>query len=143
MDLKRGYEAYLMAKSNKIKPNNMTFSNLLSLTAGFGEQGIEGILCVCRCVCVCIDDQHFCTDIDITFSVISINTDSTITNNSMTPPSIVLSPLYISPLTYSLLTLTSLIQAAVSPPVAPKRSLMTSQPPLWSSVICGTQRCTP
>jgi CubicO group peptidase (beta-lactamase class C family) len=40
MDLDKGVEAYLKAKENDVKPNNATFANLLSLTAGFGEQGL-------------------------------------------------------------------------------------------------------
>ena len=39
MDLQRGFESYKTAKINNIKPNAMTFANLLSLTAGFGDQG--------------------------------------------------------------------------------------------------------
>ena len=39
MDLQRGFESYQTAKINNIKPNAMTFANLLSLTAGFGDQG--------------------------------------------------------------------------------------------------------
>ena len=39
MDLQRGFESYQAAKINNIKPNAMTFANLLSLTAGFGDQG--------------------------------------------------------------------------------------------------------
>jgi hypothetical protein len=40
MDLDKGVEAYSKAKENDVKPNNATFANLLSLTAGFGEQGL-------------------------------------------------------------------------------------------------------
>lgn len=39
MDLDKGFESYLVAKQNDVRPNAMTFANLLSLTAGFGEQG--------------------------------------------------------------------------------------------------------
>jgi hypothetical protein len=39
MDLDKGFESYLTAKQNDVRPNAMTFANLLSLTAGFGEQG--------------------------------------------------------------------------------------------------------
>eukprot|EP00596_Hydrurales_sp_CCMP1899_P007445 CAMPEP_0119043862 /NCGR_PEP_ID=MMETSP1177-20130426/26426_1 /TAXON_ID=2985 /ORGANISM="Ochromonas sp, Strain CCMP1899" /LENGTH=181 /DNA_ID=CAMNT_0007012875 /DNA_START=21 /DNA_END=562 /DNA_ORIENTATION=- len=39
MDLGQGVEAYLRAKQEDVKPNNATFANLLSLTAGFGDQG--------------------------------------------------------------------------------------------------------
>jgi hypothetical protein len=39
MDLQRGFESYKTAKLNNIKPNAMTYANLLSLTAGFGDQG--------------------------------------------------------------------------------------------------------
>ena len=39
MDLDKGFESYLTAKKNDVRPNAMTFANLLSLTAGFGEQG--------------------------------------------------------------------------------------------------------
>ena len=39
MDLQRAFESYQTAKINNIKPNAMTFANLLSLTAGFGDQG--------------------------------------------------------------------------------------------------------
>ena len=39
MDLTKAFETYLSAKECSVKPNAMTFANLLSLTAGFGEQG--------------------------------------------------------------------------------------------------------
>jgi hypothetical protein len=39
MDLQRGFQSYKTAKLNNIKPNAMTYANLLSLTAGFGDQG--------------------------------------------------------------------------------------------------------
>lgn len=41
MDLDKAFESYLIAKENLVKPNAMTFANLLSLTAGFGEQGTK------------------------------------------------------------------------------------------------------
>jgi hypothetical protein len=44
MDLQRGFESYKTAKLNNIKPNAMTYANLLSLTAGFGDQGELKIL---------------------------------------------------------------------------------------------------
>ena len=39
MDLDKAFESYLIAKDHSVKPNAMTFANLLSLTAGFGDQG--------------------------------------------------------------------------------------------------------
>lgn len=39
MDLSAAYEAYLRFKEQEVYPNHTTFTNLLSLTAGLGEQG--------------------------------------------------------------------------------------------------------
>ena len=39
MDLENAYSSYLTAKTKGYIPNNHTFTNLLSLTAGLGEQG--------------------------------------------------------------------------------------------------------
>jgi len=39
MDLSSAYEAYLRFKKQEVYPNHTTFTNLLSLTAGLGEQG--------------------------------------------------------------------------------------------------------
>lgn len=39
MDLSSAYEAYLRFKEQDVYPNHTTFTNLLSLTAGLGEQG--------------------------------------------------------------------------------------------------------
>ena len=41
MDLSRAYQTYLTYKENGIKPNATTFGSLMSLTAGFGEQGMS------------------------------------------------------------------------------------------------------
>lgn len=39
MNLDKAYEAFLEAKKNDIQPSNETYSNLLSLTSGLGDQG--------------------------------------------------------------------------------------------------------
>jgi hypothetical protein len=41
MDLPRAFETYLECKRDGVKPNAATFANLLSLTAGFGDQGMS------------------------------------------------------------------------------------------------------
>lgn len=41
MDLVRAFDAYTTFKQEGIKPNVITFANLMSLTAGFGEQGMS------------------------------------------------------------------------------------------------------
>ena len=39
MDLEKAFETYITAKSNNIFPSHNIYTSLLSLTAGFGDQG--------------------------------------------------------------------------------------------------------
>ena len=41
MELHRAFDTYLQCKRDGVKPNAATFANLLSLTAGFGDQGMS------------------------------------------------------------------------------------------------------
>jgi CubicO group peptidase (beta-lactamase class C family) len=59
MDLDKGVEAYLKAKEEDVKPNNATFANLLSLSAGFGDQGRYTYQCTCIYMNLCIDSHKF------------------------------------------------------------------------------------
>ena len=40
MDLDKAFETYIIAKSNNIYPSHNIYTSLLSLTAGFGDQGM-------------------------------------------------------------------------------------------------------